>query len=1166
MYIYIKQVLPLHQIQEKNILYLYITAQTYNQFIIPNMRKLLFIFTCMCLSLTTHAELKKVTISKATASSVESDHGGYEGPAKYAIDGNPNTFWSAQWSDCNKYPVTFTIEFAKPTHVDILRYVPRTDNVNGNWDNVKVEYATGLLATKFNTLGEYSLEGSATPYEFSLGEGGIDRIKRIRFTINSGANGYATAAEIEAFAIDNSTQELWQTYFTDPLFTELRPEIASSDGIEDPTLKQLVDNLLTNAEDYKKFRVAEYEPYRDIYSLQRELKTSATYNPWENPSGVYLMPGDECYVIVNGITSEHVGLKIKNWVKNEDGSTYSLMNGLNKITASTEGNVFVDYYTDNYKTAPHVQVHFVNAPVRGYWDQATMTNEDWKQMLAPFDAKDSTIIIVRSEHAQLAYPVCSWKQHCPDNVDSVMTLYQQVQWAERNMMGLEKYGRQTKNRQLFYASTYGFMAAGGNSAYCHVNSLRDNMTPDAKVFGFWGIGHEWGHNNQIDGFKWSGCGETTNNIYASWAELLFNQKEWCRMEDEYTGLDDYANTRGGRMQAYFEEGLRKGKPWQLQEGPDYYGTKAESLTVNNYDYDGNYIGKTVAQSRNYDHFVKLIPFWQMNLWGTVAGKCPDIIPMIIESIRQDSKYTQTYNTNGKLQMNFIKLACDSAKLNLLPFFEKAGMLKPINAYVADYGSGWNKISQQMIDNLKKYVAAKGYPDINEEINYINAYNYNVYSNKLPLIVPEQMGIGCTYAKNKVTVQHSVVRNAVAFETYNSKDSLIRITMYALNSDDAHTYTQVLYPTGSDYDEAASYIVAVGFDGTRKRIFEKVNLVKGMKPGKYYTITSLGKGNALSCGANTTITQDGTITWNMARTPKSASIDQIWTIEKEADKYYVYNPQSGLYLPGKANETITSLCTKNNASPWEIKCVDEAKDEYTFKSKAIGQYLSAHTATNTAYWGTGESDPNSRWVVEEVNSISIPIPNSGYYTACYPMPLALSEGMEAYAIGEIVNAQYEGMEYNYAILEQIQGKVIPAGMPVVLNASTGTHKLAIHTESVPATDMPNIMQGTTLKLTGIKRSSGMFDVTSSQEAGTTAMMKPAVARQDVPMNRGYILTTCLDGINKLYLQTREDLPTGINDMKTENTYSVFFDINGTRITKPQSGRVYVTSANTKVLIM
>lgn len=784
------------------------------------MKKLFFVCACMCLSLTAHAELKKVHVKSATASSEEANHGDYEGPAAFAIDGNPGTFWSSAWSD-TAMPVTFTVELAEKSHVDLLRYVPRNGGGNGSWQNVKVEYSSASNVKKgWKPLGEFELGGGADAYEFPLGDKGLDKVRRLRFTVNSGVQNFATAAEIELFTVDNTTQKAWQKYFTDSLMTELKPGVKSAEGIGDAVLKALVNNLLTDADTYRRFRVAEYEPYRDVFSLQRELKTNAPYNQWENPTGIYLRAGEECYVAVSGIGSDRVGLKIKNWVLDEASSSYSLHNGLNRITALTEGNVFVDYYTDNYLTAPDVKVHFVNAPVRGYWDKETMTNEDWKTMLAPFADNDSTVLIVRSEHAQVAYPVCAWKKWCPENVDSVMALYQQVQWGIRNMMGLEKYGRQVKNRQLFYATRYGFMAAGGNGAFCHINSLESLMTPDARRFGFWGVGHEWGHNNQIQGFCWSGCGETTNNIYASWVEILFNHQDWCRMEDEVTGVNDYSGMRGGRMQVYFEETLRKGTPWQLNDGPDYFHTTPDTVKVANIDYEGKPMGSIITTYRNYDHFVKLMPFWQLNLWGTLAGKAPDIIPMVIEGIRNTPDYVKTFDTNGKQQINIMKLACDSAGLNLLPFFEKAGMLLPINAYIADYGSGWNKISEKMISELREHVRAQGYPTVGEEINYINAHNYRVYRDRLPLQVPAKMGTGCVPdGKGRVRVLHAEVKNAVAFETYNAREELVRITMFGLGSDPEHSYTEVLYPASDNIYEDASYIVAVGFDGTRKRIYE-----------------------------------------------------------------------------------------------------------------------------------------------------------------------------------------------------------------------------------------------------------------------------------------------------------------------------------------------------------
>lgn len=775
------------------------------------MKKIFFSCLFFIVSMTSMAQLNAVAFKSASATNYQ---GGEE--ASRVIDGNAGTLWHTSYS-ATSFPVTLTLTLQTTTHVDVIRYVPRTDgNKNGNWQQVTFEYNPTTSSRTWKTVGEYDLAGSSDAYDFEL-PADAQNITSVRFKIKSGAGGFASASEIEAYVYDYTKQEAFMQYFDDELLTAVKSGVTSGEGIEDDDIRTLVNSLLTDRQGYSKFRIGEYEPYRTVASLQEELKTNNPYNQWENPTGIYLKEGESCYVAVTGIGGDRVGLKIKSWGANDAGSTYTLRNGLNRVTAKTEGNVFVSYYTDNYKTAQNVKVHFINAPVRGYWDQETMTNSDWEDMLAKLP-NDNSIIIVRSKYAQLAYPVSSWKQHCPTDVNGVMDNYERVQWAERDMMGLTKFGRETKNRQLFYCTTGGFMAANDAGAFCNINSLGGIMTPEPDRFGFWAVGHEWGHNNQIKGFLWSGCGETTNNIYASWAQI-HNTPNDLRLEDEISGVGEYSNMRGGRMQTYFEEALRKGVQWQLQDGPDYYGIKPDIKTVENYDYDGNYIGKIETTSRNYDHFVKLCPFWQLNLWGTLAGKCPDIIPSVIERLRTADNYTTTYNTNGKQQINWMKLVCDESGINLLPFFEKAGMLKPINAYIEDYGPGWNKIDQAMIDELKKYVATKGYPDFTEEINYITGHNYHIYRDNLKLSVPDAMGDGCSQNGDKVTVQHSKVQNAVAYETYNSNGELIRITMYGLGSDAAHSYTRVLFPSSGDEAENAAYIMAVGYDGTRKKIFD-----------------------------------------------------------------------------------------------------------------------------------------------------------------------------------------------------------------------------------------------------------------------------------------------------------------------------------------------------------
>ena len=776
--------------------------------------------TCMLACASLWAQDVKVAISKATTNSYHNGEG-----ADKAIDGDYSTMWHSGNNGggySTKFPVTFTITLEQATHVDYVRYVPRTSGDNGNWDEVKVEYCSSTDGSSFVSVGTFKLNGASSTYDFYLnGDKGVT-CGQVRFTIESGKGGWASAAEIEVYNL-KSKAETFALYFEDDLYTELKSEVTSSNLIADADVRKLVEFMLSNEAEYKKFRVGEYKAYMTLETLRQKLGVNSYYSSFENPTGIYLKKGESCIVAVCGIGDEPVRLKMRNWLLNNESSSYPLRNGLNFITATTEGNVFVDYYTDDYKNAPNVKMHFINAPVRGYWDQETMTADDWTEILNNLpEEKDSSILVVQAKHVAVAYPVFCWKEYCPQpaQVDSLMTMYQQILWAERDMLGVEKYKIEYPNRQFSYVVkefSGGAMAAGGEGTLTPVYSMDGVMTPDGADLWVWGIAHEFGHTNQVNpGLRWSGCIEVTNNIYSSWAELHVNNVTgYLRLEDEVMTGGEF-RMRGGRMQAYFEEALRKEKPWMLHEGQDFYNETPRTEEVDEIDENGNSTGKKVTVTkRNYDHFVKLTPFWQLNLWGTKAEKCKDIIPMTVQGIRTQrstSNFSAIYNTAGKEQMNWMKLACDSAKINLLPFFEKAGMLRPINAHI----DSWNIITEEMINDLKNHVARQGYPTPTEEINYINGHNYHIYRDGLKLNVTEMHG---ELKGEMVTIQHSMAQNAVAFETYNINDELIRITMYGLGSDDAHSYTQVLYPSSLDPSENAAYIMAVGYDGERQRVYQ-----------------------------------------------------------------------------------------------------------------------------------------------------------------------------------------------------------------------------------------------------------------------------------------------------------------------------------------------------------
>ena len=323
------------------------------------MKRILFLLFFVAAVLGANAQDNKVAITGAYTPQYESE----DLSAAKAVDGDFATIWHSPYSSGKTtFPITFTVNLKEVSHVDYMRYIPRQDGTsNGNWNEVDLSYAKTKDGTSFTKIATYKLGGSSAVYDFMIPDGGIE-CGRVRFTIKSGSGGYASAAEIEAYAFNDAKNQAFEQYFEDDLYTVLKPGVTSSNGIADADVKALVENLLTDAEGYKKFRVGEYEAYMTTSTLRNNLKISSQYNNYENPTGIYLKAGESCIVVASGVGDYSVGLKIKNWVVNESSSAYSLKNGLNVITAQTEGNVFVNYYTDNFEKAPNVKVHFVNAP------------------------------------------------------------------------------------------------------------------------------------------------------------------------------------------------------------------------------------------------------------------------------------------------------------------------------------------------------------------------------------------------------------------------------------------------------------------------------------------------------------------------------------------------------------------------------------------------------------------------------------------------------------------------------------------------------------------------------------------------------------------------------------------------------------------------------------
>lgn len=517
----------------------------------------------------------------------------------------------------------------------------------------------------------------------------------------------------------------------------------------------------------------------------RLLKTSP-YSRYQNPTGIYFGEGEKVLLTAKNVAGKNVLLTITNFGKGGGESSYVLKDGENSFTAKNRGNGYIQYYADDADDLIDIEIR--TGKINGLFDVETGDNQQWKTLLAN---AQSDILDIVGKRVHLAYDVESLKKWCPENGYELISLYDRIISIQHGLMGLNKYNRVPRNKMFGRVIWEGFMHADELGAAFHVGTMKDVANPDALKKNSWGVAHEFGHVNQVrPNMKWVGTTEVTNNIYSVWTQYLLNPDK-PKFETEFHTCYDKP-VICGRFNSYMESAFIKKQEWLTQAGPDDWKRWHE---------DGKYW--------HGDHFVKLIPLWQLQLYFAVAtkgrkGYTPDFYADIfIQAI--DCKENRT---NGAHQLAFIKRACDVTRTNLTDFFERAGMLVEINKFIGDYTSEQLTITQEEIALLKTQVSK--YPQPAAALHYISANSLEAFKHKKA--VKGKKGKGCILNNNTVTVDHQVWQNVAAFETYAGNE-LLKIALVGTASEN-NSSTLVQYP------QKATRIEAVAWNGTKSLVYGK----------------------------------------------------------------------------------------------------------------------------------------------------------------------------------------------------------------------------------------------------------------------------------------------------------------------------------------------------------
>ncbi|WP_185955179.1 M60 family metallopeptidase [Solitalea koreensis] len=750
-----------------------------------------------------HMEEKKTIIS-ATSSSFQP---GFE--ISKSFDGNPSTYYNTQYST-NPFPVTINYTLAPGTDkIDYLIYSPRPNgDMVGAVQETEIWYSSADNPSQFTKIMDFNFNAPAADLKVVFAQPLLNPAV-IRMIVKTANAGRSVAFSEMAFYKDAiNTPNPYPTVFKDDLLSGLNATVTQADinGLPTGFYKSVAQCMLNKTYDTK-FRIQSYGAFKNLTTLQNELKTGS-YSPFENPTGIYFAEKDTAIVFAEGLTTVPVQLKVRNYQTGAIKS-YPLKNGINILALSNGGNSYVSYYSDDYVTLPKVKVHIASGLVNGYYDIATTTAEEWREIAA---RPVSEMIDLKGKHVNLLYPISELVKYNPNDVKPLVALYDSLVNIEWEQMGLYKYNRLYGNRMFGEADTKSFSWFAGSLGAHFSGSTNATCDPAGILANPWGVAHEFGHVNQIrPGLRWAGTAEVTNNIYSavvnyqmapqsSYLETKTVSDGYYNIEESGSGSVAGNSMPGGRYNAFLNNALLKKQVWLYQYGPDCGNGTTWQTTG------------TPA-----DHFVKLIPLWQLVIYYQyVHPEKKDWFKDIAEKMRTED---QSGFSDGQLILNFMKNTCDAVKEDLTEFFTKTGMLRAVDRDMTDYGSYHITITVEDSIALSNYIRSKNYPKPESPVlQYLSINSLNAYKNKLAVqgTVP---GEGCAYTfvsnelngyKNYVTVDHSVWKNVAVYETY-AGPALKRLTMVGSGFAD-NSKTRVYYPTG------ATSIYAVGWDGTRTLVY------------------------------------------------------------------------------------------------------------------------------------------------------------------------------------------------------------------------------------------------------------------------------------------------------------------------------------------------------------
>ncbi len=534
-------------------------------------------------------------------------------------------------------------------------------------------------------------------------------------------------------------------------------------AMQNPLLRELAMSLYTGEYDATG-RVSSHAPLMTTGEVNGYIKGYGQYDQYQCAMGIMLGKGTHVIIVSGIPDSKgSMTLTVRGWKPTSDQSeTYTVRNGINVITKSTDWNGLC--YIGNYNSeadikagiAQTVTVHVVNGAVNGVL-RPTLTNE---QNQAILDNACHGVIDVIGSHVHGIWEVEAMKQYSKDRYVQYMNLMDQlIIWMHR-LMGIEKYNMCFGNTTLAFCCNWTYMTQTGTGIAMGATSQSRLCNPVALMNtdsdAIWGFSHEWGHQHQIDPYlRWSGTWEVTNNICSIYNYLRMGYTDrvvssrdnavdvhlndnhsvttssarqtaidnatngtaldWC------TALKEFAAAQTATVARYADDKDHAVSIFETNIGHymmmfymlnDYFceaqseDYRPASDYIKDFDCDLYQSVRTTASTEGSTVEKDTIDKYELIAHAQNGGnaKYTRLKELYPESCWVTQGYLNGSNNKGQnlvpFVLNYVRKASILSGYNLVPYFERWGLLRSIAMYVGDYQSSYYLMPEDMLEEFR----------------------------------------------------------------------------------------------------------------------------------------------------------------------------------------------------------------------------------------------------------------------------------------------------------------------------------------------------------------------------------------------------------------------------------------------------------------------------------